>query len=172
MPGCVAGTIAGVIAAVVAGTALARPLTPAEKRYHPYYADLPRCDAPKVRDFIQSRFEQRESYYWKSGLEIEAIQGVRETAFRRTGIDYIPRRYCEANAVMNDRKTRKVIYWIGEELDMTGPDSLRSLSQSLTFGFFPRLDPGVSEVHWGVEWCVVGLDRNYAHGRNCSAARP
>jgi hypothetical protein len=24
----------------------------------------------------------------------------------------------------------------------------------------------------GVEWCVVGLDRNWAYGRNCRAARP
>jgi hypothetical protein len=25
---------------------------------------------------------------------------------------------------------------------------------------------------WGVEWCVVGLDRNMAYNPNCQMARP
>ena len=48
---------------------------------------------------------------------------------------------------MNDQKTRAVSYWIGE-------------------GF------GIIGTGWGVEWCVVGLDHNYADALNCKQARP
>jgi hypothetical protein len=26
--------------------------------------------------------------------------------------------------------------------------------------------------HWGVEWCVVGIDRNWAYNPQCRMARP
>jgi hypothetical protein len=49
--------------------------------------------------------------------------------------------------MMNDGKVRQVVYSIGENMSIIG---------------------------WGpgVEWCIVGLDRNYAWGRGCMAARP
>ena len=27
-------------------------------------------------------------------------------------------------------------------------------------------------ARWGVEWCVMGLDRNWAHNPACEMARP
>ena len=156
---------------ISAGAVSARPLTPAEKRFHPYFADLPKCDDLAVVTFLQYRFEQRESYYWKSGLEITRIEHVRQTGLRKTGLDFIPRRYCEAKAVINDGKPRTIVYWIGEDLDMTGTDAARSLTQTLTFGLLPSLNTG-PPANWGGEWCIVGLDRSSSYGLNCKAARP
>jgi hypothetical protein len=33
-------------------------------------------------------------------------------------------------------------------------------------------DAGYLGVTWGVEWCVVGLDRNWAYSPACKMARP
>ncbi len=59
----------------------------------------------------------------------------------------IPRRYCEASVLVNDGKWHRLYYSIAEDTGMTG------------FGY-------------GVEWCVVGLDRNWAYNPSCRWARP
>ena len=125
----------------------ARPITPAERRQQPYTGDLPACHDAALLQRIASRFVSAEKEYWSSGLEIVSYAQVRETGYRSTGLDYIPRRYCRATAVMNDGKARQVVYAIAE-------------NQSI-IGWGP-----------GVEWCIVGLDRNYAWGRSCMAAQP
>ena len=153
------------------GAAQARPQVPSDQRYIPYQTRLPLCGDAEVLSTVQSRFSQRESYYWKSGLEIVAFERVGESRLPRAGLDTIPRRYCEGRAVMNDQKVRSIVYWIGEELNMAGGDIVHSLSQSLTFGFFPGFN-ATSQVNWGIEFCVVGLDRSYTHSLNCRAARP
>ena len=136
-----------------AGGALAqsRPLTPAEGRYWPFswpfQSNLPNCAQDAVLARIQSRFSQRERTYWKSGLQIAEFTGVRETGLRTAGVDLIPRRYCQASAMMSDNKARHVVYWIGENQGMIG-------------------------FSWGVEWCIVGLDHHNAFGPNCRAAGP
>jgi hypothetical protein len=141
------------VAASLAFTAVAvdavgaRPLIPAERRFDPYSGYLPSCDDPRVLSRIQDRFAQKESEYWNSALKIVDYDRVRETGYRSTGADYIPRRYCTARAIINDDKRREVVYWIGEDLGMIG------------WGF-------------GVEWCVIGLDRNWAYGPACRAAQP
>lgn len=165
--------IASAILAIATGAQLAdaRPLTPAEQRFIPYSAQLPHCAAEGVLSTIQSRFRERESRYWKSGLDIDGFDKIRETAFRKNGLDYIPRRYCQARVLMNDRKLRTIVYSIGEDLNMTGGDAVRSVTQSLTFGLLPDLNLSPFE-NWGVDWCITGLDRNYAFGLNCKAARP
>jgi hypothetical protein len=33
-------------------------------------------------------------------------------------------------------------------------------------------DTGMIGIDWGVNFCVVGLDRNLAYGPSCRAARP
>ena len=135
-------------AAVLAATqAPARPLTPAEGRYFPFSGNVPACDHEGVLGRIQSRFSQRERNYWKSGLEIQDFQNVRENGYRTAGVDLIPKRYCKAGAVMNDGKIRQVTYWIGENQGMIG-------------------------WSWGVDWCVSGLDHHRAFGGNCNAAGP
>jgi hypothetical protein len=131
---------------MVADIASARPLVPAERRYSPYSGNLPACDDPGVLGYIRDRFGQTQSEYWQSGLQIVGYDRVHETGYRTNGLDYIPRRYCSGRAVMNDQKPRAVTYWIGEGLGIIG------------WG-------------WGVEWCVVGLNHNYAAAPNCEQER-
>lgn len=133
---------------VAAGSmAQARPLTPAEGRYWSFSGQVPECAHERVLSRIQSRFRQRETGYWKSGLAIEGFSKIREVGLRSAGVDLIPRRYCSADAVMNDNKVRRVHYWVGENQGMIG-------------------------WSWGVEWCVVGLDHHRAFGPACRAAGP
>lgn len=127
--------------------ALARPQVPAEDRYDSYRGILPGCTDPAVFERIQSRFHAREAEFWKSGLEIVSLDQVREIGFRSNGLDLIPRRYCTAKAQMNNQSVRDVSYSIDEDLGIIG---------------------------WGfdVEWCLEGLDRNYAYAPDCKIARP
>ncbi len=142
-------------AVVLTGVATARPLTPAEGRQWGYSGIMPLCADEAVLNRIQSRFTQRETTYWKSGLTIDGFRDVRQTGLRTAGVDLIPKRYCKARAVMNDGRVRQVAYWIGEDLGMTG------------WGW------GLGRnVGWGVEWCVAGLDHHRAFGPACSAAGP
>ena len=127
--------------------ALARPLVPAERRYDYYSGRLADCADPHVLARIQSRFYDRESEFWKSGLQILGFDRVREIGMRTNGLDYIPRRYCMAQAHLNDQSARTVSYSIVDDMGIIG------------WGF-------------GVDWCVAGLDRNYADAPNCKMARP
>ncbi|MFN3891470.1 MAG: hypothetical protein ACK4MV_13810 [Beijerinckiaceae bacterium] len=140
-------TCAALGLAAAAVPSQARPVTPAERRQQPFTGDLPTCQDPSMLQRIARNFGQREREYWSSGLEILSYDKIRETGYRSNGLDYIPRRYCRAAAMMNDGKVRQVVYWIGENQGIIG---------------------------WGpgVEWCIVGLDRNYAWGRSCMAASP
>jgi hypothetical protein len=170
--------IAAVAAALAAqatafmAPASARPLTPAEQRYARWHGALPKCDDPSVTGFIQTRFGEREGYYWDSGLAINDFQRVREIGFRSTGVDYIPRRYCAATALLSDHSAREVYYNIGEDLGFTGADALGGLLTSLTLGTMTSRVGASFGINWGVDWCVLGLDRNVAYGLNCRAARP
>lgn len=142
--------VAGVFAAAFASwaaAAIARPLVPAERRYDYYSGRVPVCNDPSVFERIQSRFAAREGEFWKSGLAILGFDRVREIGMRSNGLDLIPRRYCMARALMNDGRRREVSYTIAEGMGIIG------------WGF-------------GVDWCVAGLDRNYAHAPNCKMARP
>lgn len=122
-------------------------VVPAEQRYSAYSGDLPSCEDPGVLSRISDRFAQKESGYWNSTLQVTGYDRIREIGFRANGLDYIPRRYCVARALVNDLRERTVIYDIQEGLGMIG------------WGY-------------GVEWCVVGLDRNLAYAPACSALRP
>jgi len=121
--------------------------TPAEQRYVPYAAELPDCDDAGVLSRISDRFAQKESEYWGSTLQIGGYDRIRQIGFRANGLGYIPRRYCVARAELSDGRRHNVIYAIGENLGIVG-------------------------WSYGVEWCVVGLDRNLAYAPGCSAVRP
>ncbi len=138
---------AGVNAALVSVPALGRPLVPAERRYIPYWNEVPGCDDPAVFERIQSRFHDREAEFWDTGLEIAAFYEPAELGYKTKGLDYIPRRYCRARAYLNNATWHPVFYSIGEDLGIIG------------FGF-------------GVIWCVEGLDRNYAYAPHCQMVRP
>lgn len=122
-------------------------VVPAEQRYSAYSANLPTCEDSGVLSRISDRFSQKESEFWSSTLQISGYDRIREIGFRANGLGYIPRRYCVARAMLNDMKDHLVIYDIQEDLGMIG------------WGY-------------GVEWCVVGLDRNLAYAPACGALRP
>ena len=121
--------------------------TPAEQRYSAYDANLPPCDDPGVLARVTNDFGGKEAEYWNSTLQISGYDRVRQIGFRANGLGYIPRRYCVARAELNDLKPRAVIYAIEEDLGIIG-------------------------LGYGVEWCVVGLDRNLAYAPGCQAVRP
>ena len=110
-----------------------------------YDAALPACDA--ALGTIVSRFAEKESRYWNSALQILGFERVRETAYSPWTQGTIPRRFCQATALVSDGRKRAVYYWIGEDTGMIG-------------------------ASWGVEWCVAGLDRNWAYNPRCKMARP
>jgi hypothetical protein len=142
--------VAGAALALAAGmleAASARPIVPAERRYSSFSGDVPACDDPAVLRRITDRFHQKEAEFWNSSLEIEHYDRIGQIGFRTNGLDYIPRRFCRARAYINDNRNREVVYSIGEDQGMIG-------------------------VGFGVTWCVIGLDRNWAYGPACRAAYP
>ena len=96
---------------------------------------------------ITSQFQEKESNFWNSKLEIKAYGAIHETAFRPWQSDNIPRRYCSADVMLSDGKLRQVHYSIIE-------------------------DGGFAAFGQGVEWCVTGVDRNWAYNPSCKAAQP
>jgi hypothetical protein len=116
-----------------------------------YEGVLPRCDDPGALGRITSRFADKEatfwSAFWTSSLSIRGYEQIRETAFRPWAGNTIPRRFCSAIATISDGSKRPLHYSIGEDTGMIG-------------------------MTWGVEWCVVGLDRNWAYNPVCRLAEP
>ena len=96
---------------------------------------------------VTSPFPEKESTFWNSPLQITAYDRIHEIAYRPWQSDNIPRRYCTADAMISDGKLRTVNYSIIE-------------------------DGGFAGFGEGVEWCVIGLDRNWAYNPGCKAARP
>lgn len=147
----VAGAVLGVsIGFLGASPLLAGPRDhdpPAEYRYPSYTGVIPPCSDSGVLGEITNTFGWRELQYWDSNLVIVGFDSTAESGYRTTGASFIPRRYCEAQALFNDGKRRRVVYNIGEALGFIG------------------IGPGVT-------WCVVGLDRNHAFSPNCRAAGP
>jgi hypothetical protein len=73
---------------------------------------------------------------------------VREIAYRPWGPAFIFRRYCSAKVHVSDRVRPTLVYYsIGSNTGFAG-------------------------ASWGLEWCVVGYDRNLAYAPSCRAARP
>jgi hypothetical protein len=96
---------------------------------------------------VTAQFQEKERTYWNSKLRITSYGQVQETAFRPWQSDNIPRRYCSADVTTSDGQLRTAYYSIIE-------------------------DGGFASYGEGVEWCVTGLDRNWAYGPACRAARP
>jgi hypothetical protein len=112
-----------------------------------YDGKLPACHEPWALALIAERFAQKEGRFWNSNLAIVHFERIKQTAYRPWADDTIPRRYCNAVALISDGVRRPVHYSIVEDGGMAG-----------------HFD--------GVEWCVVGLDRNWAYNPACKMARP
>lgn len=112
-----------------------------------YSGKVPACDTTIALGLIKVRFWEKEFTFWKSGLSIVEFDNIQETAYRPWAANTIPRRFCSATAILSDGVARPVHYSISE-------------------------DTGFAGAIWGVEWCVVGLDRNWAYNPQCKMARP
>jgi hypothetical protein len=96
---------------------------------------------------ITYMFQEKEKTFWNSSLVITGYGNIHEIAFRPWQSDNIPRRYCAGDVMTSDGKLRKVNFSIIEDGGFAGYDQ-------------------------GVEWCVTGLDRNWAYNPRCKAAGP
>jgi hypothetical protein len=112
-----------------------------------YNSLLPPCDEPRALSTIQRRFATKEGRFWQSDLHIVNFDRIRETAYHPWADASIPRRFCSGRALVSDGIWREVHYSIIEDGGMIG-------------------------WKWGVEWCVVGIDRNWAYNPQCKMARP
>jgi hypothetical protein len=112
-----------------------------------YEGKLPPCDESSALGTIAHRFKQKEGRFWNSDLTILGFDAIRETAFRPWAANTIPRRFCSGVVDVSDGRRHAIHYSIGEDTGMIGGG-------------------------WGVEWCVVGLDRNWAYNPACKMARP
>jgi hypothetical protein len=96
---------------------------------------------------ITAQFHEKESMYWNSALTITGYGNIHEVAFRPWQSANIPRRYCAGELMTSDGKQHTVNFSIIEDGGFAGYDQ-------------------------GVEWCVTGLDRDWAYNPNCRAAGP
>ncbi len=112
-----------------------------------YFRDMPACDFRPALDRIIGNFLTKETRFWDSELKIVGIEHIRETAVLAWAAQSIPRRFCSGTALMSNGLRHPIYYSIGEDTGMIGMD-------------------------FGVNFCVVGLDRNWAYGPACRAARP
>jgi len=108
---------------------------------------MPACDYPPALDRIIGNFRTKEARFWNSDRQIVGIESIRETAVLPWAAQSIPRRFCSGTALINDGMRHRIYYSIAEDTGLIGLD-------------------------WGVNFCVVGLDRNWAYGPACRAARP
>ena len=112
-----------------------------------YDRDLPACDYSQALDRIMANFHTKEFRFWNSELRIVGVENIHETADLPWAAQSIPRRFCSGVALINDGGRHQIYYSIAEDTGMTGMD-------------------------WGINFCVVGLDRNWAYEPHCRAARP
>ncbi len=144
-----AATVAVVLAVLF--VAQARAATILEKNFWmpgpDYNRDLPACEYHAALDRIIRDFHAKEDRFWNSELQIVGFENIHEIDTMPWGAQAIPRRYCGGTAVINNSTKHTIYYSIAEDEGMIGID-------------------------WGVNFCVVGLDRNDAYGPQCRAAQP
>jgi hypothetical protein len=80
-------------------------------------------------------------------VTIAGYKKIRPVAWRPWGLDYIPRRFCTATAILSDGTKRRIDYSVREDLGIIG-------------------------ATWGVDYCVLGHDHNWAYAPACQMARP
>ena len=112
-----------------------------------YSRDMPACNYAPALDRIMANFHTKEARFWNSELQIVGIEDIRETAYLPWAAQSIPRRFCSGTALINDGRRHAIYYSIATGTGMIG-------------------------MGWGVNFCVVGLDREWADNPACRAARP
>jgi len=154
MFGATSGRVACVALALALGFVALSPVRAAswlEKNFWlsgPNYSrDMPACDYPPALDRIIDDFHTKEARFWNSELQIVGLEHIRETAYLPWAAQSIPRRFCRATALINDGRRQAIYYSIASGTGMIG-------------------------MGWGVNFCVVGIDRNWAYNPACRAAKP
>jgi hypothetical protein len=112
-----------------------------------YDRDTPSCNYQGALDRIAWNFSSKEGRFWNSELRIVGFEEIKETAVLPWAAQSIPRRFCSGTVVINDGGRHAIYYSIAEDTDLIG-------------------------MAWGVNFCVVGLDRNWAYNPDCRAAKP
>jgi hypothetical protein len=112
-----------------------------------YDREIPACDYQGALDRIAANFSTKESRFWDSALRIVDFENIHETAVLPWAAQSIPRRFCSGTVLINDGLRHAIYYSIAEDTGMIGMD-------------------------WGVNFCVVDLDRNSAYSPACRAAKP
>lgn len=107
----------------------------------------PQCDEPKVLNTISAHFDQAEAAYWHTGIRMAQITQAQETAFRDWDPTIIARRYCTGTAYLTNGRSYSLVYWLRSEQSFAG-------------------------VSWGVQFCLVGRDRDYSYAPHCKMLRP
>ena len=143
------GAAFGILLGLLASGQTAQAANPLELNFGlfgpSYDGRVKECEA--ALGTITTEFWEKESSFWNSSLRITGYGQIHETAFRPWQSDNIPRRFCSADVMLSDSTHHKVHYSIIE-------------------------DGGFAGYGQGVEWCVTGLDRNWAYNPGCRAARP
>jgi hypothetical protein len=145
---------AGILAAALIASICSEPAAAANWLEKTFYMigprfdnQLPACDNWLTLSTIKHRFGTKEGRFWNSDLRITDFDQIKEVANSPWADGTIPRRFCSGRAQTSDGQWRTVRYSIVEDSGMIG-------------------------AHWGVQWCVVGVDRNWAYNPDCKAAGP
>ena len=112
-----------------------------------YSAKVPLCEERGPLDMIRRRFGTKEGKFWNSDLKLVGFEQIQEVSWQPWAPGTIPRRFCSASALISDGVRRPMYYSITEDAGMIG-------------------------VSYGVEFCVVGLDREWSYKPDCRRAQP
>jgi hypothetical protein len=112
-----------------------------------YSAKVPLCEERDPLKMIERRFSTKEGKFWNSDLKIVGIERIQEVEWQPWAPGTIPRRFCSASVLISDGVRRSMYYSITEDAGMLG-------------------------VSYGVEFCVVGLDREWSYQPACRLAKP
>ena len=151
---CRAGQLASIILALGLCALAASPSRAAnwfEKNFWlsgpRYDRAVPGCDYRQALDRIIANFHTKEYRFWNSAMRIVGFEDIHELDFLPWTAQAIPRRFCSGIAVINDGARRTIYYSIAEDTGAIGMD-------------------------WGVNFCIAGLDRNWAYNPGCRGAGP
>ena len=117
-----------------------------------YDGVLPACDAALPR--ITEQFTKTQEKFWALGPAIVGYERVREISYSPWALGTIPRRFCQATALVQDPRFPKVAY----------------RKHKVTYHITE--DAGFASIGWGVEWCVTGYDWEWAYNPGCRMAGP
>jgi hypothetical protein len=112
-----------------------------------YSAKVPLCEERESLNMIRRRFGTKEGKFWNSDLKIVGFDRIEEVAWQPWAPGTIPRRFCKASVLISDGVRRPMYYSITEDGGMIG-------------------------IGIGVDFCVVGLDREWAYQPDCLRAKP